>query len=99
MPTTARPRCYCCRVPLGNIRAGSELDTICNSLVNPRDGKPAAPEGHPEAHQGRQGWRARRAILRRLWLAQRSPAPGWGEIPEPEVRRRLDAAMQIYYHA
>lgn len=93
-------RCQVCREPLESFdppRAGSDLDTICNELVNPRNGKPEAPANHPEAREGRQGWRPRQAVLRRIWLSVRSPNVGWGDIPFLELRQRFERAMRTYY--
>ena len=93
-------RCQVCRVNLPTYdppRGGSDLDTICNEMVNPRGGKPAAPADNFEAHQGRQGWRPRAALLRRIHQNMRGSQPGWGTTPLIAVRRQLERAAKVYY--
>ncbi len=94
-------RCRVCRVDLAG-RPESRLDTVCNDLINPRDGKPGAPEGHPEAVTDTRGrWKqtatVRQTVLGLIWRADRSPAPGWGVTDYGRLQRRLNRGADVYY--
>lgn len=87
------PRCSLCGGVLNWDRQGSQLDWLCNRLVNPGDSNGAGyfrpVEGEWATYENRVGWVKGLHFLLRGLEGTRTARAGWGRISLTDLEHRL----------